>query len=512
MTFVSVLFARQEDQIAAHRATKPVFFKDLNIDQIVESITIDRSEYALETFFSYPLAQIDPIVYRQEVFKDLERAPLLEQVRSFGRAMREVRAILSQSAKLYYRHHKQAWFLDAVSLYCGTVRRFAADLSAAAIKSRGLRGFCEYFISYVSSIRFQSLAQEANALDTDLANVDYCVLIGGSAFTVCNYRLEGDYSAEILDTFDKFKQGAVNDYLVQYRSEPDAMNHIEAKILEFVAKLHPDLFSRLSSFCELNSEFIDETIGVFDREIQFYVAYLDYVSRFAEHELQFCFPRLSAGSKAVHVCETFDLALGQKLLSTGASIVCNDVVLSGLERILVVTGPNQGGKTTFARMVGQLHFLASVGCPVPGRTAQLCLFDQLYTHFEREERVETLRGKLEDDLVRVNDILDRATSRSVVIMNEIFTSTTLADQIFLSRRVMGKLLQLDLIGVWVTFVEELASFNDQTVSMVSLVAPDDPTLRTFKIVRQPADGLAYALAIAKKYRLTYQQVRERMAS
>ena len=79
MTFVSVLFARQEDQVAAQRATKPLFFKDLNIDQIVNSITVDRSEYALEPFFSYPLTQIDPILYRQEVFKDLEHAALLER-------------------------------------------------------------------------------------------------------------------------------------------------------------------------------------------------------------------------------------------------------------------------------------------------------------------------------------------------------------------------------------------------------------------------------------------------
>ena len=511
MTFVSALFARQEDQVAARRATKPAFFKDLNIDQIVNSITVDRSEYALEPFFFYPLTQIDPILYRQEVFKDLERAPLLEQVRLFARAMREVRATLNQTAKLYYPHHKQAWFLDAVSLYCDAVRRFAADLSAA-IELRGLRGFRDYLVSYVSGARFQLLAQEANALGAGLAEVDYCVLIGGSGFTVRNYKSEADYSAEILDTFDKFKQGAVNDYLVQYRSEPDAMNHIEAKIVEFVAKLHPDLFSRLGSFCEVNSGFIDETIGVFDREIQFYVAYLEYVSKFRAHGLQFCYPRLSTVSKAVQGCEAFDLALAQKLLSAGAAIVCNEFVLSGRERILIVTGPNQGGKTTFARMVGQLHYLASIGCSVPGRTAQLFLFDQLFTHFEREERVETLRGKLEDDLVRVHDILGCATSRSVVIMNEIFTSTTLADQIFLSKRVMGRLLQLDLIGVWVTFVEELASFSDQTVSMVSLIAPDDPTLRTFKIVRRPADGLAYALAIAKKYRLTYKQIRERMAS
>jgi len=509
--FQSVLFEQPASGAGVDGLPEPDFFADLNLDQVLEWMTASRKQYELKPFFYAPLHDVAAVRYRHEVLRDLEKPAVLESVTRFAETMRRMREHLAQAQKLYYPLQKQAWFLDAVEVYCEAVCSLAGELGGLDVASRGFEGLRDYLAGYAASGRFTSLAAETQGLKEALAGVRYAVRIHGARVTVSNYEGEPDYSAEVVETFARFKQGAGKSYLVGLPDLAD-MNHVEAQILDRVARLNPDVFGALARYCGRHRDHLDATVGRFDREVQFYLAYLELIGRFKAAGLPFCYPQVSARATGIAAEETFDLALANKLVPEGGTVVGNDFYLEGPERIFVVTGPNNGGKTTFARMFGQLHFLAALGLPVPGRSARLLLPDRIYTHFEREEDIETLRGKFEDELVRVHEILELATSQSVLVMNESFNSTTLNDALFVGTEVLRRVLDLGLLGVYVTFVDEIASLSQATVSMVSQVVPENPAQRTFKLVRKRADGLAYAAAIAGKYGLTYQRLIERIGS
>lgn len=506
--FHSILFDRPSPELT--EVAEPDCFVDLNLDQVVGSITAGLEQYELESYFHKSLRDVDGVTYRHEVFRDLQRPELSRPVRSFADQMSGMRGQLAQARELHYHYQKERWMLDAVQTYCAAIQTLSDDLDSAQLDSSGFTSFRGFVAEYVKSDEFVRLRTDTADLEQQLTDITYCVHIRANRVRVTKYSEEADYATEVLATFEKFKQREVEEHKVQLRDSAH-MNHVEAQVLDRVARLFPEVFSALDNYCQRHRDFVHETIRRFDREVEFYLAYLRRMGSLTRTGLEFCYPRVSSESKDIEARGTFDIALAGKLVHDDAQVVCNDFDLTGSERVFVVSGPNQGGKTTFARTFGQLHYLAALGCPVPGKSARLFLCDQLFTHFEKQEDLSDLRGKLQDDLVRIHHVIDRATPRSIVIMNEIFTSTTLEDALFLGREVLRRLIDLELLCVCVTFLEELAALSDTTVSMVSTVVPEDPAIRTFKVVRRPADGRSYAIVIAEKYGLTYERLRERIA-
>lgn len=510
MGFQSILFPDPELFPQETTISIPTCFMDLHLDQIINKITKSKENYQLQSFYYFPLHDFAAIDYRKNVFQDLEKEALYQTICVFANGMDKMQHQLDIMKKLHYDQQKERYFLNIIETYAQTLRSMSTALENISLNSIGFCNFRQYLSEYIASPAFTSLCTEANSIKELLANIQYCLNIDGSSIHVQKYEGEEDYRSSVEKTFKKFQQSTAKNYLVEYQSYLE-MNHVEATLLSFVAQLHPDVFSLLQNYFKKNHEtYCPTEISIFTREIQFYLGYLELILPLKKTGLSFCYPEISDRKTDLYAYDTFDLALANKLLAEQKETICNQFYLKDAERIFIVSGANQGGKTTFARTFGQLHYLAQIGCPVPGTTAKLFLYDHLFTHFEQEETAASLQGKLQNDLLRIHDIFKQATPQSIFILNEIFSSTTLKDAFWLGRKIIQHILDLDAVCVYVTFVDELSKINEQIVSLVSTVSKEKPAQRTYHVIRQAADGRSYALAIVKKHHLTYTEIKERL--
>lgn len=512
--FQSILWPGNADAgCSVDEAAEPDFFHDLNLDQVVAAIDKTWPAENLRPFFYLAARDVETVIWRQDVLRDLGQPPLQQALITFVERLRDMRARLGRIEKLYYLIEEQRARLGAADVYCTAVQALTDDLVRLQPASLGLRRLHDWLSDYTASVGFGKLRADSKNALVALDGIRYDLLVRTGSVTVRPYANEADASVAVEATFAKFRPDNSGDTQPRPRGRIgfNGLNHIEAQVLDKVVMLHPEPFTMLAAFCDEHDEFVDATLDRFTREVCFYLAWLAYTAPLQAARLKFCFPVVDLDTRNIEATEAFDIALAMKLAKEHQPVVCNDFALRGSERMLVVTGPNHGGKTTFARMFGQMHWLAALGLTAPGMQARLILPDRLFTHFERSESVETLRGKLKDDLVRIQAILDHATPHSLIVMNEIFSSTTLDDALSLGRRVLARISRLHALAVCVTFLTELAEFDAHTVSMVAEIDPRDPAIRTFKIARRSADGLAYALAVANKHRVTREWLLKRIA-
>ena len=377
-------------------------FGDLNLDQVFAAVAAGRDEYDLMPFFRSPLRDVRAVEYRHQVQRDLEDKTLSNAVAEFALRMREMREHLALSGKLRTRYQKEHWFLAAAGVYRRAVVTLADALAGIGLRSRGFTAFRQYLEDYTQSAAFTGLAADIARVTSALDDVRYCVNIKGNRVRVTGYDGEADYGAEVQRTFAKFAENPVKDYRVGFRGLPD-MDHVEARILGLVARLYPDAFGALDEFCARHAAYLDETIRVFDREVQFYAAYQDFTAPMKKAGLDFCYPAVSAGSKEISA---------RRLIRSRAGGQAHAAGRRGRAQRLLPHRPGthlrgdraQNGRQDDVRAdVRPAALPGQPRLPGPGPRRGLFLPDRVFTHFEQEEDLATLRGKFEDELVRIRE-------------------------------------------------------------------------------------------------------------
>lgn len=287
------------------------------------------------------------------------------------------------------------------------------------------------------------------------------------------------------------------------------MYPLEEAIFDTFRKKNPEIFDRIEAFAEKYPSYEEHVILRLEQEIQYYLAFWRFEEKMKEQGFDFCVPD-NDRNREMKAEGLYDLALACANCARGRAVVSNDFVYREGERFFVVGGPNQGGKTTFARSLGQLVYFAGMGLDVPAAKANVPYFAALLTHFSAEESLGSGKGKLQEELMRLAPMMKEQAEGAFVIINELFTTAAHYDGCIMGKRVLSHFIEKGCRGIYVTHLKELGNSLEGVTALTAMLDGSRERKRTYKISREKMGDVGYAEDIVNKYGLTYQELHRRL--
>lgn len=287
-----------------------------------------------------------------------------------------------------------------------------------------------------------------------------------------------------------------------------------AKALDTVCQ---PIAQALRQYNALHSGFLAALSG----DIAFYLAAVRLMGRLQEHGLPVCRPHIAPmAARLCELHEAYNLHLALRHLDAPEAsrrIVRNDVHLGEQGRIGIITGPNQGGKTTYTQMVGLCQVLAQLGVWVPARNARISPVDNVYTHYPVTEHAARGTGRFGEEAQRLSHMFTHGTRHSLMLLNESLASTNAGESLYIAQDIVRILRRMGARALFATHLHELAadvaSLNANTsgdsliVSLVaSRIAEGGTADRSYHVVPGQPMGRSYAREIAARYGISYDQL------
>lgn len=525
--FFSLLFPEGRTEF---KGQQPVFFGDLQIEGILKAILSRYNGFDLGKYFYTIPGSVNTIHYRQDIYRDLEKNDFLILVfKKFSDKISE-----SEKCFQYYRQtedeiKKGSYLLLACQHYLAALSLLRDSLERAQIMSKGFQELQEILDEMNARREFVEFTRMVENVYSYMKELKLTMLISKKEIRILEE--ESTEEAEVVDRIHEFMNAlgvpvekSVPPTVENIFPSPLETSSLETAVVDILRKSRPEVFRELKQFAEVPFTLEDNIFLKIKNEIIFYISFIEFERQLANAGYQLNYPEIRDEcvetpelDSSLELNQVYDMALAWKNRFSGEKVVKNDICYGKGKRFLVITGPNQGGKTTLARAVGQCVYLMLMGLKAPCQGMRSRFFERIMTHFEVEESVETGAGKLKEELRRLKPMMQEQSGsqkNSFVILNELFTTATTYDARVMAQKVMEHFQNSGCLGIYVTHIQELADEKNQpgVQSMVAQVDQEDSGRRTFLILPMKAQGLGYSDSIARKYGLDHDQMKKRVES
>ena len=456
--------------------------QDLELDTLFKAMALGDQflyEVVRRAVLSGLQADLDTIRYRQHILQDCLQEPSI---------VRDMYAIAVEALE---SERKNYWSL--FSRYPSAILHRSTDVLAMLVTMlRKLRNVADENAERFQSEGFRTL------------------------FAMLRRELDDGYFANVQTHLKnlKFRDGALIsadlgtgnkgiNYILRKpheKKETWVQRLFGPKPLVYSFTLHPRDEAGARALSELNDKGInlvanalaqstDHVLSFFTMlrtELAFYIGCLNLHGQLTQNGEPICFPVPAPSAERKHAFQgLYDVALSLRL---DQRVVGNEAKADQKD-LVIITGANQGGKSTFLRSIGMAQLMMQCGMFAPAESFSANISDGLFTHFKREEDATMKSGKLDEELSRMSEVVDHLSPYSLLLFNESFAATNEREGSEVARQIVTALIEKRVKVFFVTHLYEFAhGFNAKRMDNVLFLRAEREAdgSRTFKLVeREP---------------------------
>jgi DNA mismatch repair protein MutS len=532
-----------EGEVTDSMVLEDQVIQDLELENLITFMTPGRflsklQSESIRKILLHPSRDKDTIKYRLDISGDLLKYP--EIFTAFERLVPIIETLsyfrsgrFSNQSPLYslvFRLGELESYVGCIDTLKEAFKKINPDFSAEQPLADGLKALYRIVQEVYENEDFLHLRKSLPELAAKIRN-NRSITVGinlddnlrpveASLVSINKERVSGT-SSSIFSQLIKNRTEELNGLAPLHSRDNPLMSTLFKDLSDVLKRVCEPVQKALDRYILLNTHFFT---GILE-ELIFYISGVSFLRKLQEEGLPVCKPEVVHPAERITVIEdNYNINLFIRMHKKGDSVkeklVTNRVSLGPEGRIVILTGPNQGGKTVYTQGIGLTQILFQSGLCIPGRQAAISPADNIFTHFQIEEQIVKERGRFADEAKRLHDCIKQSTSNTLILMNESFASTNYSESLYIAEDIMKIFRILGVRTVFSTHFHDLAmqveSINRRTqgmsklISMVSVVQNEDgeKVNRTYKIMPGPPEGKSYAREIAYKYGICFEQLEE----